>query len=43
MVIALEPKIAIIGEGMVGVEDTYVITDGEAQCITGGSREIIQI
>ena len=35
MVIALEPKKTILGYGLVGTEDTYVVTKGGGQCITG--------
>ena len=41
MVIALEPKKGIDCVGMVGVEDTYIVTPGGGQCITGGGRDII--
>lgn len=34
MVLALEPKISIPGKGMVGVENTYVVTDNKAECLT---------
>ena len=34
MAIALEPKISLPGVGMVGVENTYLIRDGEPECIT---------
>lgn len=43
MVIALEPKKGIAGVGMVGVEDTYIVTPVGGQCITGGERDIIVI
>jgi Xaa-Pro aminopeptidase len=43
MVIALEPKKGVPGIGMTGVEDTYIVTPGGGQCITGGGREIIRI
>ena len=43
MVIALEPKKGVEGEGMVGVEDTYIITPDGGRCITGGPREIIVV
>ncbi len=43
MVIALEPKKGISGVGMVGVEDTYIVTPNGGQCITGGEKEIIII
>jgi Xaa-Pro aminopeptidase len=38
--IALEPKIGIAGVGMVGVEDTYVVTPEGGRCLTGGGRPI---
>lgn len=41
MVIALEPKKGIAGVGMVGVEDTYIVTPDGGQCITGGEKDII--
>ncbi|MEI6131677.1 MAG: Xaa-Pro peptidase family protein [Bacillota bacterium] len=43
MVLALEPKIGIANIGMVGVEDTYIVTPNGGQCITGGGREIITL
>lgn len=43
MVIAIEPKRGIPGYGMVGVEETYVITKEGALCLTGGDRDIIEI
>ena len=43
MAISLEPKIGLEGLGMVGVEDTYVVTPSGGRCITGGGREIIEI
>ncbi|GHT79004.1 peptidase M24 family protein [Actinomycetota bacterium] len=43
MTIALEPKKGIAGLGMVGVEDTYVVTKNGGRCITGGEREIMEI
>lgn len=41
--IALEPKIGIAGVGMVGVEDTYVVTPDGGRCLTGGSRPILAV
>lgn len=38
MVMAIEPKIALPGLGMVGVEDTYEITEQGAACLTGDNR-----
>ncbi len=41
MVIALEPKKGVTDVGMVGVEDTYIVTKDGGECITGGEKEII--
>jgi len=41
MTIAIEPKIGIEGVGIVGCENTYLITEEGARCITGDSRELI--
>lgn len=38
MVLAIEPKIALPGCGMVGVEDTYEITTNAPVSLTGGNR-----
>lgn len=35
MVLALEPKIGLSGLGMVGVENTFVVTSEGGQCLTG--------
>jgi len=43
MVIALEPKKGIAGIGMVGVEDTYIVTPEGGRCITGGEKDIMVI
>lgn len=43
MTIALEPKKGIEGQGMVGPEETYVVTETGGRCLTGGGREIIQL
>ncbi len=43
MVIAIEPKKGIAGVGMVGVEDTYIVTPHGGQCITGGEKDIIVV
>lgn len=43
MVIALEPKKGIVGVGMVGVEDTYIVTADGGKCITGGGGDIIAV
>lgn len=41
MVLALEPKQAIPGLGMVGVENTFEVTDSGAVCITGNAYELL--
>jgi Xaa-Pro aminopeptidase len=43
MVIALEPKCGIDGIGMVGVEESYVITASGPRCITGGDQGIVVV
>ena len=43
MVVAIEPKCGIPGQGMVGVEETFVITETGARCLTGGDRDIMVI
>ena len=43
MVIAIEPKKGLAGIGMVGVEDTYLVTSGGGKCLTGGGRDIIVV
>ena len=40
MVIALEPKKSFPNEGIVGVEDTYLVTEKGGACITGGEQTI---
>jgi Xaa-Pro aminopeptidase len=43
MVLALEPKYALWGLGMAGVEDTYRVTARGGECLTGGGRDIILV
>lgn len=43
MAIALEPKRSIPGFGIVGVEDTYIVSPEGGKCITGGEKDIIVI
>ncbi|WP_320170299.1 Xaa-Pro peptidase family protein [Maridesulfovibrio sp.] len=43
MVFALEPKHGIPGIGMVGVENTFEITETGSRCITGNNFDIICI
>ena len=41
MVIAIEPKCAVAGQGTVGTEDTYLVTKGRAESLTGGGQGIL--
>ncbi|RJE48588.1 MULTISPECIES: Xaa-Pro peptidase family protein [unclassified Dehalobacter] len=43
MVIALEPKKGLPNIGMVGVEDTYVVSAAGGRCLTGGGTDIIEV
>lgn len=43
MVIAVEPKKGIENIGVVGVEDTYIVTKNSGRCITGGEKGIIVV
>lgn len=43
MVLALEPKKSLPGIGIVGVEDTYIVTENGGECITGGEKDIIVV
>jgi Xaa-Pro aminopeptidase len=43
MVIALEPKRGVEGVGMIGVEETFIVTPTGAECITGGPLPIMVI
>ncbi len=40
MTIALEPKIGIAGIGLVGTENTFLVTDNGGECLTNGSDDI---
>ena len=41
MTLALEPKFGIAGVGMVGVENTFEVTENGGVCLTGDNYEII--
>lgn len=41
MVVAIEPKKAITGFGLVGSEDTYIVTKDGGRMLTDGEKEII--
>jgi len=43
MVIALEPKKGIEQIGMVGIENTFIVTPEGGQCITGHSRGLVPV
>jgi len=43
MVLAIEPKKAIKGIGMVGIENTYVVTAEGGKCVTGDNPGMIQV
>ncbi|HQJ80036.1 MAG TPA: Xaa-Pro peptidase family protein [Methanothrix sp.] len=43
MVIAIEPKMIYPGEGVVGVEDTYLVRPGGSECLTRLPKEIWRI
>lgn len=43
MVIAVEPKKGIKDVGLLGVEDTYIVTKDGSKCITGGGCDIIEV
>ncbi|MDA3817240.1 MAG: Xaa-Pro peptidase family protein [Prolixibacteraceae bacterium] len=43
MVFAIEPKKGIEGVGMVGVEDSFIVTPNGGQCITGKSEGLILV
>lgn len=43
MVFAVEPKKGMKDIGLIGAEDTYIITGSGAKCITGGGRDIIEV
>ncbi|MGA1861909.1 Xaa-Pro peptidase family protein [Deferribacter thermophilus] len=43
MVIAVEPKKSIDGIGMVGIENTYIVTKNGGKCITGTNYDIIEV
>lgn len=43
MVFAIEPKRGMKEVGLLGVEDTYMITESGSKCITGGGCDIIEV
>ena len=43
MVIALEPKKGVPGVGMVGIEDTFVVTPDGGRSITGNHPGLIRV
>ena len=43
MVLAVEPKCGVDNRGIVGVEETFIVSKEGGECITGGARDIIDI
>jgi Xaa-Pro aminopeptidase len=43
MVLAVEPKKGLRDVGLLGVEDTYVVTRDGGRCITGGGCDILEV
>lgn len=43
MAIAVEPKVGIEGIGMVGIENTFLVTDKGGRCITGDNPGLIEV
>lgn len=43
MAFAVEPKKGVENVGMIGVEDTYIVTKNGARCITCGGGDIIEV
>lgn len=43
MVMALEPKKGIESVGMVGIENTFIVTPGGGECITGTSKGLVAV
>jgi Xaa-Pro aminopeptidase len=43
MVIALEPKKGIANIGMVGIENTFIVTSNGGECITGNNTGLIPV
>jgi len=43
MVLALEPKKGIENVGMVGIENTFIVTSRGGKCITGFSRGLVRV
>lgn len=43
MVLAVEPKAGVKGVGMVGIENTFLVTPGGGKCITGNHPGLMEI
>jgi len=43
MVFAIEPKKGVRGVGMVGIENTFVVTRGGGRCITGKNAGLVRV
>ena len=43
MIVAIEPKLVFPGEGIIGIEDTYLVTDQGAERLTLSPQELQQL
>ncbi|HKP52286.1 MAG TPA: Xaa-Pro peptidase family protein [Chloroflexia bacterium] len=43
MVLAIEPKLLFTGRGAIGIEDTYLLTEGGMVPLTHSSRDIVEV
>jgi Xaa-Pro aminopeptidase len=43
MALALEPKKGIANVGMIGIENTFIVTPRGGQCITGHSKGLVRV
>ncbi|MDR0670876.1 MAG: Xaa-Pro peptidase family protein [Oscillospiraceae bacterium] len=43
MALAVEPKKSVPGVGLLGGEDTYLVTPGGGRCLTGGEKDILVV
>ncbi|NDY43531.1 aminopeptidase P family protein [Dissulfurirhabdus thermomarina] len=43
MVVAVEPKLIFPGRGLVGLEDTFLVTETGAEVLTTAPREVIEV
>jgi len=43
MVLALEPKFVLPGQGVVGLEDDYLVTEGGVECISLTEQDVLHV